>query len=117
MTFKQMMMEKLKVNVACKVANNSALISDVAGVIIEELDYTDIAFKLRISSSDIADGLDCSDVLYDISEHLDMDEIRRVVVEKCEIDEIADRVVAMLPTDFMDDLATQAAREFIEESQ
>jgi hypothetical protein len=117
MTFKQMMLEKLKVNVACKVANNSVLISDIAGVIIEELDYTDIAYKLRITSSDVADGLDCSDVLYDIAEHLDMDAIRTAVVDKCEMDEIADRVVAMLPSDFMDDLAIQAARAFIEETQ
>ena len=115
MNFKQMMMEKLKENVAYKVANDNALIRDVASVVIDELDYTDIAFKLDISSSDVADEIDHTDVLSDIVEHLDFDELRQAVVDKCDMDEISSRIVSTLPSDFMDDLAIQAAREFITE--
>lgn len=113
MNFKQMMMEKLKENVAYKVANDNALIRDVASVVIDELDYTDIAFKLDINSSDVADEIDHTDVLSDIVEHLDLDELRQAVVDKCDMDEISSRIVSTLPSDFMDDLAIQAAREFI----
>lgn len=116
MNFRQMMMEKLKENVAYKVANDSALISDVAGVILEELDYTDIAYKLDISSSDVADEIDSSDLLSEISCNLDMDDLRQAVVDKCDMDEIAGRVVAKLPRDFMDELAIQASREFMDET-
>lgn len=117
MTFKQMMMEKLKENVAYKVANDSTLIRDIASVVIDELDSTDIAYKLDINSSDVADEIDHSDVLSDIVDHLDMDEIRQAVVDKCDMDEISSRLVAKLPSDFMDELAIQAAREFITEMQ
>ena len=43
MNFKQMMIEKLKVNVAYKVANNNTLISEVASIVIDDLDYSEIA--------------------------------------------------------------------------
>lgn len=115
MDFKQMMMERLKVNVAYKVANDNALIRDIAGVILDELDSTDIAFKLNINSSDVADKIDHSDVLSDIVKLLDLDEIRKTVVDKCDMDVISSRIVSKLPSDFMDDLAIQAARAFITE--
>jgi len=115
MTFKQMMMEKLKENVAYKVANDNALIRDIASVIIDELDSTDIAYKLNIRSADVASEIDHSDVLSDIVQHLDLNEIRKAVVDKCDLDEISSRLVSKLPTDFMDELAIQAAREFIAE--
>ncbi len=115
MDFKLMMMERLKVNVAYKVANDNALIRDIASVILDELDSTDIAYKLNIQSADVADKIDHSDVLSDIVQHLDLDEIRKTVVDKCDMDVISSRIVSKLPSDFMDDLAIQAAREFITE--
>lgn len=115
MNFKQMMMERLKENVAYKVANDSTLVRDVASVVLEELDYTDIAYKLEISNSDVADEIDHSDVLSDIVDHLDLDELRQAVVDKCDMDEISSRIVSNLPSDFMDDLAIEAAREFMAE--
>lgn len=117
MTFKQMMMEKLKENVAYKVANDNALIRDITSVILDELDSTDIAFKLDISSSDVADEIEHSDVLSDIVDHLDLDELRQAVVDKCDMDEISSRIASTLPSDFMDDLAIQAAREFMTEME
>lgn len=115
MNFKQMMMEKLKSNVAYKVANDSTLIREVASIVIDDLDYTDIASDLNISSADIADEIDHADVLSEITDHLDMDDIRQAVVDRCDLNEIAGKVVSMLPGDFMDDLAAHTAEEIVRE--
>ena len=115
MSFRHMMMERLKVNVANKIANNSSLISEVASILIDDLDYMEIASDLDISSSDIADEIDHSDIISEITGHLDMDDIARAVAENCDMEEITNKVIANLPSDFMDDLAIQAAEEIIEE--
>ena len=115
MSFRHMMMEKLKMNVAYKIANNSTLVNEVASIVLDELDYLEIASDLNISSSDIANEIDHSDVISEITGHLDMDEIGRAVAENCDMDEITSRVIANLPSDFMDDIAVQAAEEIIEE--
>ncbi len=70
---------------------------------------------MNISSSDIADELDSSDIISEVTDHLDIDEIARVVADKCDLNEITEKVIAMLPSDFMDDIAVQAAEEIIEE--
>ena len=49
MNFKQVMIEKLKVNVAYKVANNSSLIGEIADRVIDDLNYSEIAEELNIS--------------------------------------------------------------------
>jgi hypothetical protein len=115
MNFKQIMMEKLKANVAYKVANDSTLIHDVAGAVLDDLDYTEIASEINISSSDIACEIDHSDILSDITEHLDMDDIKQILAEKCDLNTIAGKVITMLPDTFMDDLAEYAADEIVKE--
>ncbi len=115
MDFKQMMMEKLKANVAYKVANDSTLVREVASAVLDNLDYSDIASDLNISSSDIADEIDQSDIISDITDHLDMDDIRQAVADNCDMSEIAGKVVSMLPSNFMDELAIHAAEEIIAE--
>ena len=115
MNFKQMMIEKLKANVAYKVANDSTLVREVADRVLDGLDYNDIASDLDISSSDIADEIDSSDIISEITDHLDMDDIRQAVADKCDMKEIVEKVIDMLPCDFMDDLASQAALEIIAE--
>lgn len=115
MNFKQVMIEKLKVNVAYKVANNSSLIGEIAGRVIDDLDYSEIAEELNICSSDIADEIDSADIISEVTDHLDIDDIARAVADKCDMNEITEKVIAMLPSDFMDDLAVQAAEEIIEE--
>lgn len=108
-------MEKLKENVAYKVANDASLIREVAGIVAEDLDYTDIATELNISSSDIADEIDQTDLLSDITDSLDMDDLKQAIVHKCDMNEIADKVLSMLPEDFMDELSGRAADEIIME--
>ncbi len=115
MNFRQMMMEKLKSNVAYKVANNSTVVSEVASIVIDDLDYMEIASDLDISSSDIADEIDHSDIISEVTAHLDMDDIARAVADNCDMEEITSKVISNLPRDFMDDLAIQAAEEIIEE--
>ena len=46
-----------------------------------------------------------------------MDDIRRAVADKCDMNEIIGKVVLMLPSSFMDDLAIQAAEEIVAEMQ
>jgi hypothetical protein len=115
MNFKQMMMDKIKANVANKVANNSNLINEVAGIVLDDLDYIEIAADLDICSSDIADEIDHADVISEITGHLDMDDIARAVADTCDLDEISRKVIANLPCDFMDDLAVQVADEIVSE--
>lgn len=115
MNFKQMMMEKLKANVAYKVANNSTLISEVAGIVIDDLDYSEIAADLDISSTDIAGEIDLSDVISEVADNLDMAEIGRSIADSCDMEEITYKVISSLPSGFMDDLAIQAAEEIIDE--
>jgi len=115
MNFKQMMIEKLKANVACKIANDSSVIREVADKVIDELDYRDIAEEMNISSSDIAEEIDHHDIISEISDHLDLEEIRQSVADRCNMNELTEKVLEMLPTSFMDDLAVQAAEEIIEE--
>jgi len=115
MNFQQLMMEKLKANVASKVANDATLIREVAGLVLEDLDYTDIASDLNISSTDIACEIDHGDVLSDITDHLDMDDIKMAVVEKCDMNALAGKVVSMLPGGFMDDLAEKVTDEIVRE--
>lgn len=115
MNFKQMMIEKLKVNVAYKVANNNTLISEVASIVIDDLDYSEIASDLDISSSQIADEIDHSDIISEVADNLDMAEVGRAVADSCDMEEVTSRVISMLPRDFMDDLAVQVAEEIIGE--
>lgn len=113
MNFKEMMMNKLKANVANRVANNSNLISEVADIVFEDLDYSEIAADLNISNRDIADEIDSSDILSEVKDYLDMDDIARAVADTCDMEEITSRVVSLLPDDFMDALAAQAAEEIV----
>ena len=115
MNFKQMMTEKLKANVAYKVANDSNLVREVASIILDDLDYSDIASDLSISSSDIADEIDSSDIISEITDHLDMDDIRQAVAEQCNTNDLVSRVITMLPSSFMDDLAVSTAEEIVAE--
>jgi hypothetical protein len=115
MNFKQMVIDKLRENVAYKVANDNSLVRGVANAVIDDLDYSDIASMLSICNSDVADEIDSSEVLSDIVDHLDMDDLREAVVEKCDMDDIAEKVVSMLPSTFMDDLAILVAEEIIAE--
>jgi thymidine phosphorylase len=110
-----MVMEKLRENVAYKVAHDNSLVREVANAVIDDLDYSAIASMLAICNSDVADEIDTTEVLSDIVDHLDMDDLREAVVDKCDMDEIADKVVSMLPVNFMDDLAILAAEEIIAE--
>lgn len=115
MSFREMMMEKLKENVAYKVANNSTLVSEVASIVLDDLDYSEIASDLDISSSDIADEIDHSDIISDVVDNLDMDDIARAIADNCNMEEITSKVIAMLPDTFIDDLAVQAAEEIVAE--
>ena len=115
MTFKQIMMEKLKENVACKLAHDDDLISEVASAVIDDLDYADIASMLAISDSDIADEIDAHDLLSEIGSHIDMDDLREAVVDKCDLEALAEKISSMLPSTVMDDIAIQAAEEIVAE--
>ena len=115
MNFKSMMLEKLKENVAHKVANNSTLIRDVADAVMDDLNYTDLVADLNITSSDIAYEIDTSDILSEITDHMDMDDIKQLVAEKCDMDAVAGKVVSMLPEGFMDDLTRQMTDEIVKE--
>lgn len=117
MNFKEMMMEKLKVNVAYKVANDSGLIRGVANAVLDDIDYSDIAADLHILSSDVADEIDQSDVLSEIVDQLDMEEIQRAVAERCDMEEIANRVISLLPIDFMDSITILATEEIVADMQ
>lgn len=115
MNFKQIMMDKLKANVANRVANDTTLIREVASAILEDIDYTDIASDLNISSADIACEIDHGDVLSEITGHLDMDDLKQLVAEKYDMNVIAGKVVSMLPSEIIDELAEQATDEIIKE--
>jgi predicted DNA-binding protein YlxM (UPF0122 family) len=115
MNFRHTLIEKLKSNVAYKVANNSTLISEIADRVIDDLNYSEIAEELNISSSDIAEVIDSADIISEVTDHLDMEDIARAVADSCDMEDITSRVIAMLPDSFMDDLAEQAAEEIIEE--
>lgn len=115
MNFRYTLIEKLKANVAYKVANNCTLIGEIADRVIDDLNYSEIAEELNISSSDIADEIDSADIISEVTDHLDMDDLARAVADKCDMNEITERVISMLPSDFMDDLAVRAAEEIIEE--
>ena len=113
MNFKEMMMNKLKANVAHRVANNSNLISEVADVVLEDLNYSEIAADLNIRSRDIADEIDHSDILSEVTDYLDMDDVARAVADTCDMEDITSRVVSLLSDDFIDALAAHAAEEII----
>lgn len=115
MNFRYTLIEKLKSNVAYKVANNSTLIGEIADRVIDDLNYSEIADELNISSSDIADEIDSADIISEVTDHLDMDDLARAVADNCDMEEVTSRVISMLPDSFMDDLAVQAAEEIIEE--
>lgn len=115
MNFKQLMMEKLKANVAYKVANDSTLIRDVADAVMDDLSYSELVSDLNITSADIACEIDHSDILSEITNHLDMDDIKQLVAEKCDMSAIAGKVVSMLPEEFMDDLAAQVTNDIVRE--
>lgn len=115
MSFRTTLIEKLKMNVAYKLASNSTVISEVTSIILDDLDYRDIASEISISSSDIADELDHHDLLSEVVDNLDTDEIAKAVADSCDLEDISSRVISMLPDSFMDDLAIQAAGEIIEE--
>jgi predicted DNA-binding protein YlxM (UPF0122 family) len=115
MNFRHTLIEKLKSNVAYKVANNSTLIGEIADRVIDDPNYSEIAEELNISSSDIADEIDSADIISEVTDHLDMDDLARAVADKCDMNKITEKVIAMLPCDFMDDLAVQATEEIIED--
>ncbi len=115
MSFRTILIEKLKENVAYKLSSNSTVISEVTSIILEDIDYRDIASEISINASDIADELDHSDLISEVVDNLDTDEIARAVADNCDLEEISSRVIAMLPDTFMDDLAIQTAGEIIEE--
>lgn len=117
MNFKQMMIEKLKANVAYKVANDSTLIREVADKVLDDLDYGDIANELNIDSTDIAEEIDTHDIISEIADHLDLDDIRQAVADKCDMTQLTEKVIDMLPSSFMDELASQAVEEIMSDLQ
>lgn len=115
MNFKELMIDKLKANVANRIANDATVIREVASAVIDEIDYTELVSVLEIRNSDIAAEIDHSDVLADIVDNLDMDDIKQAVAEKCDVQQIAAKVVSMLPDDFLDDVAEKVADEIVRE--
>ncbi len=115
MTCKQRILEKLKEQVVNQVANDDALIRRVARSVVNDLDYADIASILDISNSDLAGEIDSFEVLTEIVDNIDMDYLREAIVERCDMDDLASKVASMLPINFLDDIAIQAAEEIIAE--
>lgn len=115
MTCKQMILERLKDQVINQVANDDSLIRRVARSVVDDLDYADIASILDISNSDLAGEIDSFEVLTEIVDNIDMDYLREAIVERCDMDDLASKVVSMLPTNFLDDIAIQAAEQIIAE--
>ena len=115
MTCKQRMLERLKEQVINQVASDDSLIRRVAQSVVDDLDYADIASILDISSSDLAGEIDSFEVLSEIVDNIDMDYLREAVIDRCDMDDLASKVASMLPTNFLDDIAIQAAEEIIAE--
>ena len=116
MTCKQMILEKLKEQVINQIANDDRLIQGVASAVIDDLDYSDIVSLLNISTSDLAGEIDSYELLTEIVDNLDMDCLREGIVERCDMDDLASKVASMLPTNFLDDIAIQAAEEIVAET-
>lgn len=115
MTCKQMILERLKEQVINQVANDDSLIRRVARSVVDDLDYADIASILDISNSDLAGEIDSFEVLTEIVDNIDMDYLREAIVERCDMDDLASKVASMLPNNFLDDIAIQAAEQIIAE--
>lgn len=115
MTCKQMILEKLKEQVISQVANDDRLIRGVASAVIDDLDYSDVASLMDISTSDLAGEIDSYELLSEIVDNIDMDSLREAIVERCDMDDLASKVASMLPTNFLDDIAIQAAEEIVGE--
>ena len=116
MTCKQMILEKLKEQVINQVVNDDRLIQGVASAVIDDLDYSDIVSLLNISTSDLAGEIDSYELLTEIVDNLDMDCLREGIVERCDMDDLASKVASMLPTNFLDDIAIQAAEEIVSDT-
>lgn len=116
MSCKQMILEKLKEQVINQVVNDDRLIRGVASAVIDDLDYSDIASLLNISTSDLAGEIDSYELLTEIVDNLDMDCLREGIVERCDMDDLASKVASMLPNNFLDDIAIQAAEEIVAET-
>lgn len=116
MTCKQMILEKLKEQVINQIANDDRLIQGVASAVIDDLDYSDIVSLLNISTSDLAGEIDSYELLTEIVDNLDMDCLREGIVERCDMDDLASKVASMLPTNFLDDIAIQAAEEIVSDT-
>lgn len=115
MTCKQMILEKLKEQVINQVANDDRLIRGVASAVIDDLDYSDVASLMDISTSDLAGEIDSYELLSEIVDNIDMDSLREAIVDRCDMDDLASKVASMLPTNFLDDIAIQAAEEIVGE--
>lgn len=115
MTCKQMILEKLKEQVIDRMANNDTLIRRVAEEVIDDLDYGDVASLLNVSTSNIAGEIDSFELLNEIVDTIDMDFLKEAIVERCDMDDLASKVASMLPTNFLDDIAIQAAEEIMAE--
>ncbi len=115
MTCKQMILEKLKEQVINQVASDDRLIRGVASAVIDDLDYSDVASLINISVSDLAGEIDSYELLTEIVDNIDMDSLREGIVERCDMDDLASKVASMLPTNFLDDIAIQAAEEIMAE--
>ncbi len=115
MTCKQMILEKLKEQVISQVVNDDRLIRGVASAVIDDLDYSDVASLMDISTSDLAGEIDSYELLSEIVDNIDMDSLREAIVERCDMDDLASKVASMLPTNFLDDIAIQAAEEIVGE--
>lgn len=116
MTCKQMILEKLKEQVINQVVNDDRLIQGVASAVIDDLDYSDIVSLLNITTSDLAGEIDSYELLTEIVDNLDMDCLREGIVERCDMDDLASKVASMLPTNFLDDIAIQAAEEIVSDT-
>lgn len=116
MTCKQMILEKLKEQVINQIANDDRLIQGVASAVIDDLDYSDIVSLLNITTSDLAGEIDSYELLTEIVDNLDMDCLREGIVERCDMDDLASKVASMLPTNFLDDIAIQAAEEIVSDT-
>lgn len=111
-----MQTNKLKEQVIDRMANNDTLIRRVAEAVIDELDYGDIASSLDISNADLAGEIDSYELLTEIVDTIDKEHLREAIVERCDMDDLASKVASMLPTNFLDDIAIQAAEEIVAET-
>jgi hypothetical protein len=110
-----MILEKLKEQVISQVVNDDRLIRGVASAVIDDLDYADVASLMDISTSDLAGEIDSYELLSEIVDNIDMDSLREAIVERCDMDDLASKVASMLPANFLDDIAIQAAEEIVGE--